>query len=47
VRERLSEELLGSKGLCAGQVIRKMEVYLGVFQCTVDQLEGAATMAAD
>jgi len=34
--------------LCAGQVIRKMEVYLGVFQCTVDQwLEGEATMAAD
>jgi len=24
-----------------------MEVYLGVFQCTVDQLEGEATMAAD
>jgi len=38
---------LGSKGLCAGQVIRKMEVYLGVFQCTVDQLEEEATMAAD
>jgi len=24
-----------------------MEVYLGLFQCTVDQLEGEATMAAD
>jgi len=43
----LSELLLGSKGLCAGQVIRKMEVYLGLFQCTVDQLEGETTMADD
>jgi len=33
--------------LCAGQVIRKMEVYLGLFQCTVDQLEGETTMADD
>jgi len=38
---------LGSKVLCAGQVIWKMEVHLGLFQCTVDQVEQGETNMAD